>query len=76
MCLQLQRCSTSTWDPGISHPISFCWTKALFHSLKASAAFTLPQEAFQEECSDVVFVQENKSAGSWQLTGVRDVGKA
>lgn len=49
--------------------------------------FTLPQEASQEEYSDGIFadgifVKAKKRAGSWrlaetwQLTGVRDVGKA
>lgn len=40
-CRQHQGCPMSIQDPGISHQISCCWKKALFHSFKASTAVTL-----------------------------------
>ena len=72
-CRLRQGCSRSTQNPGISHPVRFCSTKPLFHSSKASTAFTFPQEASQEERFDGVSLPTKKSPRSWWPAAVYDV---
>lgn len=73
-CRQHQGCSMSIQDPGISHQISCCWKKALFHSFKASTAITLLKRPPRRNTL-MVSSCRREECQSWQPEGVRDVGR-
>lgn len=50
--------------------------KTLVSTLSKHQQPSHPSRGLQEEHSNGVFMQANKSAGSWQMEGVRDVGQA